>query len=264
ALVADIKSANDVSSFLALAAGTSIGMYRNNPNGGTPISDNDGSTNNTTLDVTRANLKALGLLTDDGVTADGEITFSSNFSFDFDPTDGIGTGLHDFVGVAIHEMGHLFGFVSGVDTVDEFSKPAGPSAPLNLNPFRVFSVLDLFRYTPGVSKKGFYDFTTGLLGDHFFTIDGGTTLTGKFETGAYNGSGEQASHWAEGFGLGIMDPLFDQEELGVVTKTDLIAFDVIGWDIPEPSIYVLLGTTVLFLAIRRRKGKAASPKSAPS
>ena len=57
--------------------------------------DNDGGVNNSTTAVTKASAKALGLTTDvngtaiNYATADGSITFSSAFAFDFDPTNGI-------------------------------------------------------------------------------------------------------------------------------------------------------------------------------
>ena len=68
-----------------------------------PYVDNDGGANNTTVRLTTANAKALGLLSGTAPGQDAAITFNSQFAWDFDPSDGIGAGLFDFVGVAIHE-----------------------------------------------------------------------------------------------------------------------------------------------------------------
>ncbi|MFH7813512.1 NF038122 family metalloprotease, partial [Acetobacter lovaniensis] len=77
-------------------------------------------------------------------TADGSITFSSAFAFDFDPTDGIEANSFDFIGVAIHEIGHALGFVSGVDTYDGRTSP-GSTNLSSLEGSVVASQLDLFR-----------------------------------------------------------------------------------------------------------------------
>lgn len=74
--------------------------------------DNDTSgldaNNNRFLTVNRANLKAVGLLAADSAGTDASISFSDSFTWDFDRTDGINAGARDFVGVAIHEIGHAF------------------------------------------------------------------------------------------------------------------------------------------------------------
>jgi hypothetical protein len=116
-------------------------------------------------------IKALGGSVAPSVV-DATITFSSNFSFDFDPTDGITAGTFDFIGVAIHEIGHALGFVSGVDFFDVYGKPNGPGAGqlgYDLNDTSVFSALDMFRY----SAPGTIDLQTG--GTPYFSIDGGNT-----------------------------------------------------------------------------------------
>src|SRR5262249_39642856 len=143
ALIADQTSASDATAVASLASGTSLSFYTDN-SAGTRVLDNDGSANNTYLDVSTANLKALGITTDangqavdDGVTADASITFSSDFTFDFDPSNGISPGALDFVGIAFHEIGHALGFFSGVDIVDYYSG-SGPGAPTNLNPYAIF------------------------------------------------------------------------------------------------------------------------------
>lgn len=114
ALVADAKSANDI-----IAAGSlsdsSIPLYingtRDNSNGSgslTPYLDNNGA-NKTSVRITTANQKAPGLLAANATGVDASITFNSNFSFDFNPTDGITAGQYDFVGIASHEIGHALG-----------------------------------------------------------------------------------------------------------------------------------------------------------
>jgi hypothetical protein len=229
--------------------------------------DNDGSVNNYVLDVNTANLKALGITSGiiDGVnlatTADAQITFSNQLDFDFDPSDGISDLSFDFIGVAIHEMGHSLGFVSGVDIYDLFSRDNGPLVELledgvfgeerNLDDnYRIMSMLDLFRYGDRSDDFGALrqlDWTTG--GEKFFSIDGGLSeLFGAsdFSTGDYNGNGNQASHWIDNeyiprnggpcniqrtTPIGIMNPTSGFCEAGSVTALDLAAFDAMGWDL---------------------------------
>jgi hypothetical protein len=170
---------------------------------------------------------------------DGSMTFSSEFAFDFNPTDGITAGTFDFLGVAIHEMGHALGFVSGVDFLDVYGFPGGPGAGAlgyDLNDTSIFSALDMFRY----SAPGVLDFRPG--SDTYFSIDGGVTalMGGNFSTGRYNGDGQQASHWKEepfcGVGLGIMDPTFCFGQMGEITGLDLAAFDAMGWNLKVDAL----------------------------
>ncbi|MBK7264236.1 MAG: hypothetical protein IPI03_21390 [Rubrivivax sp.] len=48
---------------------------------------------------------------------DAFVQFNSNYAFDHDRSNGIGSGQFDFVGIAAHEIGHALGFVSGVDVL---------------------------------------------------------------------------------------------------------------------------------------------------
>lgn len=207
------------------------------------------SIDNAFLDVNTANAKALGLLANDG-SADATITFNSDFNFDFDRSNGIDGSSFDFIGIAAHEIGHALGFVSGVDTVDFFSG-SGPGAPLDLDDEAIFSVLDMFRHSSD-SVFAAYQFdipVVDLAADTFpkyFSIDGGITNLGEFSSGTFNGDGNQASHWQDNSGLGLMDPTGDYGELLRISNLDLRAFDAIGWDrqaIPEPG--TILGSLAL-------------------
>jgi hypothetical protein len=230
--------------------------------------DNDQSANNTVLDVNTANLKALGFTADANgdpidMSYDGTIVFSSDFAFDFNPTDGIATGTSDFIGVAIHEIGHALGFVSGVDTYDIFSAPNSPVAgtvagiPItyeqalrlgllepgenNLENFAIGSVLDLYRY----DRLGLLDWSTSDA-RKLFSVNGRTAVygTGAFSLGAFNGDGNQASHWLQpedqstrdaacsNF-LGIMNPYICGGQGDSVTGLDLAAMDAIGWTLAD-------------------------------
>jgi hypothetical protein len=218
------------------------------------VFDTDGSINNVLLGLTTANAKALGLFDDDGAP-DATITFSSAFKFDFDPRNGIGAGRTDFVGTAIHEMGHVLGFVSGVDDYDVFGKPNGAAidqpcfadgtlcADYPANDDWFGKPLDLFRYAQRDDGKALLDWAPG--DDAYFSINRGLSAFkgAAFSTGVYHGDGNQASHWTDNlydFGspgcfsftaaVGIMDPTGGPCEGGIVTAIDLAAFDAIGWN----------------------------------
>lgn len=227
----------------------------------------DGQKSGRTKDfkLTNANAKALDLFEYkkdeydqlDGYILVNDLAGSSTAGWDYDAlrNKDISSNDLDFVSVAMHEIGHILGFVSGIDDEgwlkvlsEAREKAEEKNEELKLKDFKFASPLDLYRYSDASAAVGELDLSSG--GDPFFSIDGGNTRLGNFANGEYTdfgGDGYQASHWQQNSSQGIMNPILPMGERRDISALDVRAMDVIGWDINTseyPSWYEMYDTAV--------------------
>ena len=173
------------------------------------------------LSLNRANAKALGLTNPaDREQLDGYIVFNdlsqSELEWDYDDTR-VTTPLPntvDFISVALHEIGHVLGFTSGLDSVSTAFDPS--SQWERQERLSDTTILDLFRYSERSASSNSLELSVGE--ESYFSVDGGDTVIAPFATGKQDGGantkGYQASHWQSGSNLLSGDASLDNVNLG--------------------------------------------------
>ena len=220
--------------------------------------EEDGYTvkNNEYMKMTRANAKALDIIDPYDSGLDGYILIRdldgvddgalNSIRWHYDYSDNPIPNDHvDFLSVAIHEIGHTLGYISGIDQAN-FLAEISELSEQNEDDFygdlkgnlNNATPLDMLRFSQASYEESdnghnFIDMSIG--GDPYLSFTGGSTSIAYFSTGVnqdLGGDGYQASHWQQqDNALGIMDPVLATGRRREITELDIQVFDGIGWDI---------------------------------
>lgn len=213
--------------------------------------------NNQYINMTRANAKALDLVSPysrdldgyilmrdlDGVDDAGLNDVRWNYNYG---SNSVASNKLDFLSVAIHEIGHTLGFISGLDQADWLAQRRNLNSGNeddfysdlvgNLNNATPMDMLRFSResYQKSGSGENWIDMSVG--GSPYLSFNGsGGTPVAYFSTGVdqgLGGDGSQASHWKQqDNALGIMDPVLRTGQRREITNLDRELFDAIGWNI---------------------------------
>jgi hypothetical protein len=164
--------------------------------------------------ATNAQLHAFGYLPRPGFPAPrAKIGLNSKLSWDFDPSNGISAQSLDFEAIAVHEIGHVLGFISNASWVVDGYSP---------------TIMDFFRFRPTVTMATFGETQRVVSGGGEQVLFGTGGVKTALSTGE-NGDGEDTSHWKDNRGIGIMDPVIRFGERATLSTTDLDAIDLLGW-----------------------------------
>jgi hypothetical protein len=212
-LTNDKKSANDYTAVSSFAnRSDNIATFRSVKNGSLQ--------QNRKMMLTRANSKALGLgaltntFTYGGLDGYIQLSSTAKWNYDFLRQNSLGSTEYDFLTVAMHEIGHTLGFISGLDIKN------------------VSSSLDLYRFSSNSVSKNAVDFSMG--NSAYFSIDGGKTNLANFSTGE-GGDTYQAGHWNSNNLVGLMNPNLKAGTRVGLSQLDLLAMDAIGWDLNQQT-----------------------------
>ena len=164
--------------------------------------------------VTTAEAKALGLSAANGTALDGYIGFATSSSFTYGDTNtsgSVASGTYDFFATAAHEITETMGRLLLVgETIGK-----GPG----------YSLMDLTHF----SGPGVRDFTQSTAG--YFSVDGGVTNLGAFNTVPGGDPGD----WASSVSNNSFDAYATPGVLETVSANDLTLLDAIGWNLTGAS-----------------------------
>ena len=199
--------------------------------------------------LTRANAKALGIVAGSDLASDGEIRLSNSILWGFDLSDDISSDQYDFVATALHEIGHVLGVISGVDILDLHQQNLAFEGQDTGEAEIYVTSMDLFRHSGKIKRKNSRDITLDNR-KKYFSLDDGATRIAYFSNGLSTGSstgGYQASHWKAGVD-GIMQPSLKPGEHNSISALDLRLMDALGWDLTGGSQVDYAGSSVSYTA----------------